>query len=236
MAYPLYDPSSGSPWYDVPTGLPIYGAEAAIGRFNYKVRRATWSYRMPDDPNWWTMFESLYDVQELLVSNYGSRSWWNSEWNRSESPSGPVGISFPTGAYNISLDRDREFHLNGFLSGDTLQPGDAYQLYTPSIDFETSVGGWILSGNSVTLSGTGYSGGLSAFGTDLSGAIVDAAGIPISATGTPVDVSSISGGGTFYVLPTNPIISAFEEIDGYVVFDYSKTLVDCSGLTVTAAP
>ena len=60
-------------------------------------------------------------------------------------------------------------------------------------------------------------------------------GIPIPTAGTAVDVSSISSGGTFYV-PTVPIIAAFSVIDGATVFDYTDTLVDCSGLTVTAAP
>ena len=230
----------GKPVYDDVSNVPIFGGTPSRGvfvdnkrgRFHYSIQRAIWSYRRLYDPAPYTLYESLYDIQDLLVANYGSRSWWDSEWLKAESPTTPLGVSFDTDAYDISLQNDREFHLNGFLSGDTLQPGEAYQIYTPDLYFETSVGGWILSGNNVTLVGTGYSGGLSAFGTDLSGSIVDETGIAISATGTAIDVSSISGGGIFYVFPTVPIIAAFPEIDGDTVFDYTKTLVDCSGLSV----
>ena len=238
MSLPLYNASSGLPYYDSATGLPVYGGGVPVGVFGYRVQRATWSWRADRDGVTvdGTTYESLFDVMDLLVSNYGDRSWWTSEWFRTENPASPLGISHPSDAYDIALASPRTAELTGWVPGGGVQPGECFQKYIQNVDFSAEVGGWILSGNSVTLSGTGYSGGLSAFGTDLSGAIVDAAGIPISATGTAVDVSSISDGGTFYVLPTNPIISAFEEIDGYVVFDYSKTLVDCSGLTVTAAP
>lgn len=229
----------GKPIYDDVSNVPIFGGAPSRGvfvdnekgRFHYRIQRATWGYRLPDDPAFWTMYESLYDIQNLLVSNYTSRSWWDSEWLKAESPSTPLGISFPTGAYNIALETDREYELIGFESALSLQPGEAYQLYTPNLMFETSIGGWMLSGNNVTLVGTGYSGGLSAFGTDLSGSIVDETGIAITTTGAAIDVSSISSGGIFYVLPTNPIIAPFPEVDGDTVFDYTKTLVDCSGLS-----
>lgn len=237
MGLPLYNSATGKPYYNTASGLPVYGGgDSAAGVFRYHVRRASWGYRMPDDSNYWTLWESLWEAVDRLVANYGSRSWWDSEWMKTESPSSPLGISFPAGAYDVTLSNDRVFDLLGFTPGGDVLPGTAYQIYTPGLDFDVTVGGWVFSGNSVTVSGSGYAGGLSAFGTDLEGAIVDAAGIPIPTAGTAVDVSSISSGGTFYVLPTVPIIAAFSEIVPETVFDYTDTLVDCSGLTVTAAP
>lgn len=231
--FPVYGRASHSPVWggDSDHRLPVHTGRCwyDIGTIKTTVRRATGTWAceegdypgdydvdppIPADPEatrgtWWE-FTDL--VQGNLVDHYRSRSWWDSEWVKTERDPTPLGLDH-SWATKVSTDLPgRVSQLLDFAQGDTVAPpGYAYH-DTDYSNYNVTVGGLVVYGSYIKLTGPGYiSGSMSIYGPDVRGSIVDGTGVPIP-SGVSVSTTHFSRRGLVYVLPTDPIRPFSSEI------------------------